>query len=119
MSNVDAMREAWLNQDRSHDDTRPQCARCCNYYNDSELSYSYYCSSACWHLSNIGEFKHHIKKLLCRFGGTQTFLEMERWGWFDGVSEYRVGSYRALLSGIDRQLTNGNKISEFGELLSG
>ena len=120
MTNVDKMREALLSQDRSYDDTRSQCLHCGNYYQDGNTSYDdAYCSSRCWHLENIGEFKYHIKNLLCRFCGTQTFLEMERWDWFDGVSDSSVGRYRSLLFGLDRRLTNGGKISAFGELISG
>ena len=119
MNNVNVIREAWLNQDRSNEIMTISCRHCGKSINEHSHIDDFYCSDKCWHLSHLGDFKAHIKRLLLTKCGTQTFLEMQRWGWFDGVSDSSVGRYRSLLFGLDRRLTNGNKISEFGELMTG
>jgi hypothetical protein len=118
---IDLMRENWLNQDREIDGVQRLLCNHCGKLFDYERSDTDYCSEACWHLDNIGAFKQHIKRSLLTKGGTATFLDMEQWEWFVGVSDSSVGRYRSLLFklDIDRTLINGGKISEFGELITG
>jgi len=97
---VDNMRESWLNPIDRNEPEPHVCAHCHTAFKPASDENDMFCNESCWHLHRLGEVKAQVKTWVDQGRDEKTILRMMKLYWFYWMTDSTVGRWKKAIHNL-------------------